>query len=165
MKTLNKSELKQHIEKLAQARANFSKEAFLSYIDDSEALLKRHIHTIIDGDMFGFRFTVSNDHKAIEPNAVQHLKVGQIVTFINDYGCAFPNLKVLGFDHDKYGNTVYLNTDGYWVGHQASSLVVQDGWIGITQDQIDSITQDQIDCFKPYDYEMKKEQSLLKKAS
>lgn len=43
------------------------------------------------------------------------LRVGNRVTFTNEYGVKFENLEVLGFcTPEFYGRCVYLNTDSYW---------------------------------------------------
>lgn len=56
------------------------------------------------------------------------LKVGDIVTFINDYGIPFPGREVIGFDttdHNlmKYGNFIHIDTDAYWFPHKPAELI------------------------------------------
>ena len=43
-------------------------------------------------------------------------KVGDVVTFTNDYDVSFKDLKVIGFCEDDsfYGRFIYLNKDSYW---------------------------------------------------
>ncbi len=51
------------------------------------------------------------------------LKVGDIVTFTNEYGVSFPNQKILGFDSEKWNNRyVFLEKDAYWFPVPAESL-------------------------------------------
>lgn len=56
------------------------------------------------------------------------LKVGDIVTFINDYGVVWPGKEVIGFDtsdHNlmKYGNFIHIDTDAYWFPHKRGELI------------------------------------------
>lgn len=56
------------------------------------------------------------------------LKVGDIVTFVNDYGLIFPGKEVIGFDttdHNlmKYGNFIHIDTDAYWFPHKRGELI------------------------------------------
>lgn len=57
------------------------------------------------------------------------LVVGDIVTFINDYGVVFPGQEVIGFDTNpehnlfKYGNFIHIDTDAYWFPHKRSELI------------------------------------------
>lgn len=51
------------------------------------------------------------------------LRVGDIVTYTNDYGVTFEGMKVLGFCTPTiWGGCVYLNTDAYWFPHTVNSL-------------------------------------------
>ncbi len=44
-----------------------------------------------------------------------NFKVGDIVTYTNDYDVSFHGLKVLGFDDEiSYGRFVFLDTDSFW---------------------------------------------------
>jgi hypothetical protein len=57
------------------------------------------------------------------------LKVGDIVTFINEYGVVWPGKEVIGFDTNpehnlfKYGNFIHLDSDAYWFPHKRSELI------------------------------------------
>lgn len=56
------------------------------------------------------------------------LQVGDVVTFINDYGVVFPGKVVIGFDttdHNlmKYGNFIHIDTDAYWFPHKRAELI------------------------------------------
>ena len=56
------------------------------------------------------------------------LKVGDIVTFVNDYGVIFPGKEVIGFDTSEhnlkqYGNFIHIDTDAYWFPHKRSELI------------------------------------------
>jgi len=51
-------------------------------------------------------------------------KVGDVVTFTNDYGVSFPGKKVIGFADDTsfHGNFIYLDYDCYWFPTNPESL-------------------------------------------
>lgn len=52
-------------------------------------------------------------------------RVGQQVSFTNDYGVRFEPLKIMGFckpTPDMYGRCVYLNYDCYWFPATLESL-------------------------------------------
>lgn len=52
-----------------------------------------------------------------EPPFPCDLKVGDTVTFTNDYGVSFHGLKVTGFakkEDCEYGRFIFLNTSCYW---------------------------------------------------
>jgi len=50
-------------------------------------------------------------------------KLGDTVTFTNDYGVSFSGLKVIGFtDEPLYGRYIHLNKDCYWFPSSPESL-------------------------------------------
>ena len=51
-----------------------------------------------------------------EPPVECPFKVGDEVTFTNEYGVAFPGLRIVGFDEDDsfYGRFIYLNDSAWW---------------------------------------------------
>lgn len=56
------------------------------------------------------------------------LKVGDIVTFINEYGVSFEGLRVIGFRCEdwferKYKKFIFLNTSSYWFPHERNELI------------------------------------------
>lgn len=53
------------------------------------------------------------------------LKMGDIVTFTNDYGVVFNGMKVLGFCEPDYGRCVYISMDCYWFAVKPESLKVE----------------------------------------
>ncbi|MNV91952.1 hypothetical protein D3C71_1864980 [compost metagenome] len=69
--------------------------------------------------------------KTLEQTAPEgcDLKVGDVVTFVNDYGVVFPGKEVIGFytqpDSNllKYGNFIHIDTDAYWFPHKPSELI------------------------------------------
>ena len=78
------------------------------------------------------------------------LQVGDIVTFVNDYGIPFPGKEVIGFDTDcymnKYGNFIHIDTGAYWYPHKRCELIKEskeDGearlqeWIKNHADKVD----------------------------
>lgn len=70
--------------------------------------------------------------KTNEPQGLQEcprdfdLRVGDKVTYTNDYGVEFKGHTIVGFTNDhllfKYGNCVYLDTDSYWFPVKPESL-------------------------------------------
>ena len=55
------------------------------------------------------------------------LKVGDIVTFINDYGVPFSGREIIGFDTDndlsKYDRFIYMDCEAYWFPHKIGELI------------------------------------------
>jgi len=50
-------------------------------------------------------------------------KLKDKVTFVNEYGVSFKDLKVIGFD----GNKIHLDSDCYWFPVAANTLTKQTG--------------------------------------
>ena len=54
------------------------------------------------------------------PPAGCPFKVGDTVTFTNEYGVSFPGLKVIGFDtadpywNGKRGKYIHIDSEAYW---------------------------------------------------
>lgn len=63
-------------------------------------------------------------HDALEhPPVPCELKVGDVVTFTNDYGVAFPGHVVTGFSPTVYhGRFVYFDHDAWWFSVSPESL-------------------------------------------
>ena len=59
-----------------------------------------------------------------DPLCGENFKVGDKVTFTNDFGVKFHDLKIIGFSNPIYdgSGTVYLNTDCYWFPKKPQSL-------------------------------------------
>ena len=57
------------------------------------------------------------------------LKIGDKVTFTNDFGVVFKNHKVLGFTNShllfQYGRCVYLDLDCYWMPIAPKNIKVE----------------------------------------
>lgn len=55
------------------------------------------------------------------------LKLGDVVTFTNDFGVAFSDLKVTGFTPclEGHGRFVYLDKDSWWFPVKADQLRFQ----------------------------------------
>lgn len=53
--------------------------------------------------------------------------VGDMVTFVNDYGVSFEGLRIIGFDAPCYenGGYIYLDYDCYWFPQKAESLKLE----------------------------------------
>ena len=65
------------------------------------------------------------DIKVLEKLENSDLRIGDKVTFTNDYGVKFENLEVLGFRNRKDflpNNVVYLDKDSYWFAVQLKEL-------------------------------------------
>lgn len=65
-----------------------------------------------------------------EPQIETKFKVGDKVTFTNEYGLTFPGLRIIGFDKGngslfKYGKHIYLDTSAYWFPHAESELTLE----------------------------------------
>ena len=59
-----------------------------------------------------------------------NFKVGDVVTFTNEYGVKFEGLKVIGFEKEidpdwMPGRFVYLNTSCYWFPESPESLTLE----------------------------------------
>lgn len=67
--------------------------------------------------------------EALNDDTAPDLKVGQKVTFVNDYGVYFENHEILGFcDPEKiglYGRCVYIDDDSFWFPCHPDSLIVE----------------------------------------
>lgn len=63
------------------------------------------------------------------PPAGCPFKVGDIVTFTNDYGASFHNREIVGFALPQNvllgGNCVYLRNDAYWFPVKVESLTLE----------------------------------------
>ena len=53
------------------------------------------------------------------------LKVGDIVTFTNDYGVVFKGYKVLGFCEPDNDRCVFVNSDSYWFPKNPKNLQIE----------------------------------------
>lgn len=56
-------------------------------------------------------------------------KVGDIVTYTNDYGVVFPGHKIIGFDNGdcltfEQGSHIYIDFDCYWSPVKSHSLTL-----------------------------------------
>lgn len=71
-----------------------------------------------------FYETLASSHPETE------LKVGDIVTFTNEYGVVFKGKRVAGFHHEAMGEQltnriVYLEKDAYWFPVPVASLTLE----------------------------------------
>lgn len=56
------------------------------------------------------------------------LKVGDVVTFTNEYGLSFPDLTVIGIadqHYDFYDRKFFLDKDAYWFPLKRKELMIQ----------------------------------------
>jgi len=61
------------------------------------------------------------------PTTTCDFKVGDVVTYTNDFGVSFEGNKVIGFSKPdspllKYGKSIHLNNDCYWMPVKPESL-------------------------------------------
>ncbi len=50
-------------------------------------------------------------------------KVGDVVTFTNEYGVSFPNNKIIGFSKELfYGKFIHTSNEAYWFPKSPESL-------------------------------------------
>ena len=67
-------------------------------------------------------------------------KRGDSVTFTNEYGVKFYNLKVVGFDTPSSdylrGRFIHLNTSSYWFPHHESELSITPDYESRVQEQL-----------------------------
>lgn len=63
--------------------------------------------------------------KVPSANAPTELKIGDRVTYTNDYGVRFDGKEVIGFCEPRFdtANSVFLNKDAYWFPVPVSNLV------------------------------------------
>jgi len=63
----------------------------------------------------------------VEPPIPCAFKIGDVVTYTNDYGCKFPDKKVLGFAKkvQSWGGFVHLERDSWWFPVPPNSLTLQ----------------------------------------
>lgn len=64
---------------------------------------------------------------AKEPPIACDLRVGDKVTFTNDYGVIFPDMTVRGFDHEaeEGDRFIYTDSDAWWFPHTRAQLTKQ----------------------------------------
>lgn len=57
-------------------------------------------------------------------NELEGFKVGDKVTFTNEFGVSFNGLTIIGIEKDNsfYGRQIYTNSDAYWFPHKPSEL-------------------------------------------
>lgn len=68
------------------------------------------------------QWTKKNNIKLL-PEGMGGFKVGDKVTFINDYGVKFHGHTILGFvTPDEYGRCVHLDTDCWWFEKRIDQL-------------------------------------------
>lgn len=64
-----------------------------------------------------------------EPPLPCPFKVGDLVTFTNDYGVKFYNRRVIGFsnnpDFTRRGMFIHLSKDAYWFPNSADQLELE----------------------------------------
>lgn len=55
-------------------------------------------------------------------------KVGDTVTFTNEFGVSFPGMKIIGISSDLsfYGRNIYKNSDAYWFPSHVKELTKTD---------------------------------------
>lgn len=78
-----------------------------------------------DSGYFHGKYPLASDAHA-EPPIPCEFKVGDIVTYTNDYGVEFSNKVVTGFASEvEYGRFVYIDNDSWWFPHSPESLTLE----------------------------------------
>lgn len=134
----------------------FSKENFLRYKIKKDCLIHSLVYAKYHEEAFYGRFpdSFTTDLSSVVPDSPIQLKVGDLVTFVNDYGVAFVNKKVLGFDLTvEYGRVVYLDYDCYWMPSTLDSLTLQDGLIGVDEADLIIVEERYKNSSPPFDVE------------
>ena len=134
----------------------FLKELFLREAGDKEILINRLVNAKYHEEAFYGRF--SKFAKKITDVIAQppvELKVGDLVTYTNEFGVSFVNNKVLGFDAESgYNCGVYLDKSAYWASIPLDSLTLQDGFVGIIESDLAIIENKYENSFIPFDLQM-----------
>lgn len=127
------------------------KSAFLAAMKDKQLLIQHFVQAKHNKSLFALKVKDSSVVDMLD--SIPHLKVGMLVTYINDFGVAFANNEILGFDADAETGErcVYLNTSSYWFAERAGSLVVQSGFIGLDDIDLASISPEYEESFMPWD--------------
>lgn len=121
---------------------------------DKAYLIQDYVQSEFHKELFQAKFNDASNVLDHELNT-KGLEVGQFVTYTNEFGVSFLNGEILGFDNDpQYGQCVYLNKSSYWCPVPVESLTIQDGLIGLTQDDIDSISEQYRENYIPWDLKM-----------
>lgn len=77
------------------------------------------------------KFAASNSNIVLQELEGCPLKVGDFITFTNDYGVEFPHREVLGFASPEYTKEnfpsceeirVFIDSDSYWFPNKISQL-------------------------------------------
>lgn len=75
-----------------------------------------------------------------EPPVPCDLKVGDLVTFVNDYGVEFSDRLVTGFSPTvDYGRFVYFDHDAWWFSDCPECFIKQTEKIGLHQDEVNAL--------------------------
>lgn len=73
-----------------------------------------------------FNDWVRNNKVTVLPESTEtDLKIGDIVTFTNDYGVVFKGYKVLGFCEPDNGRCVYVSSSSYWFAKNPKNLKIE----------------------------------------
>lgn len=148
----DKNAIKKLVESITQE--NLHKEGLIAQFSDKEYLIHNYVHNKFHKELFLGRFKNIDQELTAEKNT-KGLEIGQLVTFTNEYGLAFLNHEILGFDNDaSYGRCVYLDLDSYWCAVRVESITHQEGYMGLTQEDIDGITPEFENNRIPFDLEM-----------
>lgn len=125
------------IEKIESPVIN--KDALIELVKDKDYLKQAYIQSKQFKELFLSSGQKYSEELAADLNT-KNLKMGDLVTFTNDFGVSFINLEVIGFDTEPYCDRyVYLNWSSYWFAAKMGSLTVQEGLIGLTEDDLKSI--------------------------
>lgn len=134
----------------------FLKELFLREAGDKEILINRLVNAKYHEEAFYGRF--SKFAKKITDVIAQppvELKIGDLVTYTNEFGVSFVNNKVLGFDaKSSYNCGVYLDKSSYWASIPLDSLTLQNGYVGIDESDLVIVEEKYENSFVPFDVQI-----------
>ncbi len=75
-----------------------------------------------------------SDNEMLSESPIEcDLKVGDIVTFTNEYDVSFENCVIIGFakpEHFLHGRFIHLNTSAPWFPHKRDELTLTKRLIG-----------------------------------
>lgn len=134
----------------------FSKDAFLNHVSNKEYLIQALVNKKFDEEAFHAKVTGFTTNLAdVVPNAPIELKVGDLVTYTNEYGASFVNNKILGFDlNPSYNRVVYIDSSSYWFAVEIASLTVQEGYVGVDANDMQIAEMKYQNSSIPFDVQM-----------
>lgn len=132
----------------------FSKENFLHIKFKKERLIQNLVRAKFDQEAFneGCIDSFTTDLSEVAPDSPVQLKVGDLVTYVNEDGIASVNHKVLGFALPAYfGRVVFIDGSHSRSGKTLDSLTLQDGYIGVDETDLMTVEEHYKKTTPPFD--------------